>query len=253
MNTYIIYIQNPSECNMITSIHGNIIVMGHVTIPRAYAPVASDRAFWNGLDWSRFSGTLGAPTFLSDWPSTRYMWHVPWLGIRHSFYILVLVITSLFPSDPYVLFLEPHFCFISYVQPLCFPAVHLLCTIFIFCFLFQAMHSNHSSISMHVIFLLVLQYGNQLRLLQLLILAPTLYLAPTFTLLWPSEIEESYWCRGAAHKLKPILFPTPTSPTLDVASLLITTSPTFLSYSRAYVILVLDLGLNRAWLNIRDV
>ena len=68
-------------------------------------------------------------------------------------------------SDPYVLFLEPRFCFISYVQPLCFPAVHLLCTIFIFCFPFQVMHSNHSSISMHVIFLLVLQYGNQLRLL----------------------------------------------------------------------------------------
>ena len=45
------------------------------------------------------------------------------------------------------------------------------------------MHSNHSSISMHVIFLLVLQYGNQLRLLQLLILALTLYLALTFTLL----------------------------------------------------------------------
>ena len=46
---------------------------------------------------------------------------------------------------------------------------------------------NHSSISMHVIFLLVLQYGNQLRLLHLLILAPT------FTLLWPSEIEELFW------------------------------------------------------------
>ena len=91
---------------------------------------------------------------------------------------------------------------------------------------------------MHVIFLLVLQYGNQLRLLQLLILALT------FTSLRPSEIEESYWCRGAAHKLKPILFPTPTSPTLDVVSLLITTSPTFLGYSRAYVIPALDLGLN---------
>ena len=72
------------------------------------------------------------------------------------------------PSDPYVLFLEPHFYFISYVQPLCFPAVHLLCTIFIFCFLFQVMHSNHSSISKHVIFLLVLQYGNQLGQLLLL-------------------------------------------------------------------------------------
>ena len=58
------------------------------------------------------------------------------------------------------------------------------------------------------------------------------------------EIEESYWCRGAAHKLKPILFPTPTSLMLDVASLLILTSPTFLSYSRAYIIPVLDLGLN---------
>ena len=55
-------------------------------------------------------------------------------------------------SDPYVLFLEPHFCFISYVRPLCFSVVHLLCTIFIFCFPFQVTHSNHSSISMHVIF-----------------------------------------------------------------------------------------------------
>ena len=66
------------------------------------------------------------------------------------------------PSNPYVLFLEPRFCFITYVQPLCFSIVHLLCTIFIFCFPFQVTHSNHSSISMHVIFLLVLQYGNQL-------------------------------------------------------------------------------------------
>ena len=44
-----------------------------VTMLCAYAPAASDRAFWNSLDWSRLSGTLGAPIFLSDRPSTRYM------------------------------------------------------------------------------------------------------------------------------------------------------------------------------------
>ena len=44
-----------------------------VTIPCAYALAASGRAFWNGLDWSRLSRTLGAPIFLSDRPSTRYM------------------------------------------------------------------------------------------------------------------------------------------------------------------------------------
>ena len=149
-----------------------------------------------------------------------------------------LVFVCSVPSDPHILFLEPRFCFISYVRPLCFSAVHLLCTIFIFCFLFQVMHSNHSSISMHVIFLLVLQYGNQLRLL---LSDPRSNL---LTSLRPSEIEESYWCRGAAHKLKPILFPTPTSLTLDMASLLILTSLTFLGYSGGYIILVLDLGLN---------
>ena len=83
------------------------------------------------------------------------------------------------PSDPFVLFLEPRFCFISYVRPLCFPTVHLLCTIFIFC-----LPSNHSSISMHLIFLLVLQYGNQLRVLLSdpgsdLRPRSNLYLAPT--------------------------------------------------------------------------
>ena len=44
-----------------------------VTIPHAYAPAASDRAFWNGLDWSRLSRTLRAPIFLSDQPSMQYM------------------------------------------------------------------------------------------------------------------------------------------------------------------------------------
>ena len=56
-----------------------------VMIQRAYAPAASDQAFWNGLDWSRLSGTLRAPIFLSDRPSMRYMWQVSRLGIRHSF------------------------------------------------------------------------------------------------------------------------------------------------------------------------
>ena len=200
-----------------------------VTIPCAYAPVASDQAFWNGLDWSRLSRTLGVPVFLSNQPSMWYMWHVAWLGICHSFYILILVVTSLlyvqYPSDPYVLFLEPRFCFISYVQPLCFPTVHLLCTIFIFCFLFQVMHSNHSSISMHVIFLLVLQYGNQLGQASTSNLSDLLTSLQPSTSLWPSEIEEPYWCRGTPYKLKLILFPTPTSLTLDVASLPILTFP----------------------------
>ena len=51
-------------------------------------------------------------------------------------------------------------------------------------------------------------------------------------------------CRGAAHKLKPILFPTLTLPTLDMVSLSILTPPTFLGYDRAYIIQVIDLGLN---------
>ena len=90
------------------------------------------------------------------------------------------------PSNPYILFLEPHFCFISYVWPLCFLAVHLLCTIFNFCFLFQVMHSNHSSISKHVIFLLVLQYGNQLGQASTSIL----------TSVWPSNLTLTLWNRG---------------------------------------------------------
>ena len=128
-------------------------------------------------------------------------------------------------SDPYVLFLEPRFCFISYVRPLCFPAVHLLCTIFISCFPFQVMHAIHSSISKHVIFLLVLQYGNQLRQASTSILSDLLTSLWPSTSLRPSKIEEPYWCRGTAHKLKPILYLTPTSPTLDMASFPIPTFP----------------------------
>ena len=129
-------------------------------IPCAYAPAASDRAFWNGLDWSRLSGTLGVPTvfvqptFHAVYVTCAMAWHTSFFLYPHFGRNLAFVCSV--PSDPHVLFLEPRFCFISYVRPLCFSAVHLLCTIFIFCFLFQVMH---------VIFLLVLQYGNQLRLL----------------------------------------------------------------------------------------
>ena len=103
------------------------------------------------------------PTFHAAYVICVMAWHTSFFLYPCFGYNLAFVCSV--PSDPYVLFLEPHFCFISYVQPLCFSAVHLLCTIFIFCFPFQVMHSNHSSISMHVIFLLVLQYRNQLRLL----------------------------------------------------------------------------------------
>ena len=94
------------------------------------------------------------------------------------------------PFGPYILFLEPHFCFISYARPLCLPAVHLLCTIFIFCFPFPVIHSNHSSISMHVICLLVLQYRNQLGQASTSILSDLLTLLQPSTLLQSSEIEE---------------------------------------------------------------
>ena len=100
------------------------------------------------------------PTFHMVYMACAMAWHMSFFlypCLSHNLAFICLI-----PSDPYVLFLEPRFCFISYVQPLCFPTVHLLCTIFIFCFLFQVMHSNHSSISKHVIFLLVLQYRNQL-------------------------------------------------------------------------------------------
>ena len=61
---------------------------------------------------------------------------------------------------------------------------------------FQVMHSNHSSISTHVIFLLVLQYGNQLRLLLSdpgsdLYSGSDLYPGSDLYLASPPEIEES--------------------------------------------------------------
>ena len=103
------------------------------------------------------------PTFHAVYVTCVKAWHMSFFLYPRFGHNLAFVCSV--PSDPYVLFLEPRFCFISYVWPLCFSAVHLLCTIFIFCFPFQVMHSNHSSISMHIIFLLVLEYGNQLRLL----------------------------------------------------------------------------------------
>ena len=69
--------------------------------------------------------------------------------------------------------------------------ITLLCTIFIFCFPFQVMHSNHSSISMHVIFLLVLQYRNQLGQASTSILSDLLTLLQPSTSLQPSKIEET--------------------------------------------------------------
>ena len=71
------------------------------------------------------------PTFHAVYVTSVKAWHTsfflyPCLGHNLTFVCPV-------PSDPFVLFLEPRFCFISYVRPLCFPAVHLLCTIFIFC------------------------------------------------------------------------------------------------------------------------
>ena len=80
-----------------------------VTILHTYAPAALDRAFWNGLDWSRLFRTLGAPIFLSDRPSMRYMWHVPWLGIRHSFYMFKSFrpLCSIFRTSLLIYFLCP--------------------------------------------------------------------------------------------------------------------------------------------------
>ena len=163
------------------------------------------------------------PTFHAVYVACAMAWHMSFFLYPHFGHNLAFI--CLIPSDPYVLFLDPRFCFISYVWPLCFPTVHLLCTIFIFCFLFQVMHSIHSNISKHVIFLLVLQYGNQLGQASTSILSDLLTSLWPSTLLWPSEIEERNWCRGTAHKLKLILFLTPTSPMLDVVSFPIMTSP----------------------------
>ena len=111
-------------------------------------------------------------TFHAVYMACAMAWHTSFFLYPHFGHKLAFICSN--PSDPYVLFLEPRFCFISYVRPL-----HLLCIIFIFCFLFSVMHSNHSSISMHVIFLLVLQYRNQLRLLFLSFVSLRSYLAPT--------------------------------------------------------------------------
>ena len=149
------------------------------------------------LDWSglvqnvrdpRSAHLLVWPTFHAVYVTCVKAWHTSFFLYPHFGHNLAFVCSI--PSNPYVLFLEPCFCFISYVQPLCFSAVHLLCTIFIFCFPFQVMHSNHSSISMHVIFLLVPQYGNQLRLLSSDPCSDP-YPCSDPTSLRPSEIEES--------------------------------------------------------------
>jgi hypothetical protein len=99
------------------------------------------------------SGILGAPAYcLTDLACGIYgTCHSP--GIHHSF------ISSLW--------LPPRYCMFSFTRPLCSifrtsllfyllcPTLMLfrstlLCTILIFCFPFQAMHSNNSSISTHV-------------------------------------------------------------------------------------------------------
>ena len=89
-------------------------------IPRTYAPAASDRAFWNSLDWSRLSGTLRAPTlfvrltFHAVYVTCAMAWHTSFFLYPRFGRNLVFVCSV--PSDPHILFLEPRFCFISYVR-----------------------------------------------------------------------------------------------------------------------------------------
>ena len=91
------------------------------------------------------------PTFHAVYVTCVKAWHTSF------FYILVLVITSLLyvQFHPTLSFYFQNLAFVLFLMSdhYVFPAVHLLCTIFIFCLPFQVMHSNHSSISMHVIFL----------------------------------------------------------------------------------------------------
>jgi hypothetical protein len=140
---------------------------------------------------------------------------VSWLGIQH-FYI------SSF-------WLQPRYCMFSSIRPLhsifrtsllfyslC-PTLMLfrstlLCTTLIFCFPFQAMHSNNKSISTHVFshWFFSTEINLDFYFQTLSDLNPRSD---------PLRSRGTYWCRGAAHKLKPILYPTSTSPTLHVASL----------------------------------
>ena len=170
-------------------------------MPRWHRTELLERSGLVQIFWDPRSAHLFVwPTFHTVYVTCAMAWHTsfflyPRFGRNLAFICSV-------PSDPHVLFLEPRFCFISYVQPLCFSAVHLLCTILIFCFPFQVMHSNHSSISMHVIFLLVLQYGDQLRLLlsdprsDLLTSLRPSYLTPTFLPRSDLYLAPTLWNRG---------------------------------------------------------
>ena len=87
--------------------------MPPVTIPRAYAPVASDRAFWNGLDLvqivrdPRSTHLFVRPTFHVVYVACAMAWHTS------LFYILVLVTTLL-------LYVQIHLTLMFYFQNLTF-------------------------------------------------------------------------------------------------------------------------------------
>jgi hypothetical protein len=138
--------------------------------------------------------------------------------VRHTSFFLYprfgynLVIVCSVSSDPYVLFLEPCFLFYLLCPTLMLFCSILLCTTLIFCSPFQAMHSNNNSISMHVFSYWFFSTNINLDSY----FQTSSNLNPRSN---PLRSRGMYWCRGAAHKLKPILYPTSTLPTLHVVSL----------------------------------
>ena len=56
------------------------------------------------------------PTFHAVYVACAMAWHMSLFLYPRFGHNLAFICSN--PSDPYVLFLEPHFCFISYVRPL---------------------------------------------------------------------------------------------------------------------------------------
>ena len=78
---------------------------------------------WSGLVQTfrdpRSAHLFVRPTFHVVYEACAMAWHTSFFLYPHLGHNLAFICSN--PSDPYVLFLEPRFCFISYVRPLCFP------------------------------------------------------------------------------------------------------------------------------------
>ena len=74
---------------------------------------------WSGLVqivWDpRSTHLFVQPTFHAVYVACAMAWHMSFFLYPHFGHNLTFICSV--PSDPYVLFLEPHFCFISYVRP----------------------------------------------------------------------------------------------------------------------------------------